>query len=317
MHQRQRQPAFSASLLALAAVLYMVVLPASADQQPPYSFKTEVNEVQLAFVATDQHNRDVATLTPADIAVVDNGVVIRRFRSLSRYPQVNLDVLVLIDASESLARRFSQEIAEASQLVAEAPWRPYDVLSIMSFGGLESSFVCVRDCRALPPAAWASKIHAKGLTPLFDAVILGMEFVSKNRDLNYRPVMIIFSDGADTISMHSFRDAAGAAMRAEVPIYTINSGDPKSDTRGVGVLRHMAALTGGYSFSRTSSASSALASVVEDLRSAYMLTYELPSHAEGLHSVSILPTTNSNLRLRSRRAYYYASTDSSAQRGLQ
>jgi VWFA-related protein len=312
--QRQRHHAFSVSLLALAAVLYTAVPAARAEQQPPYSFKTEVNEVQLAFVATDQRNRYVATLTPADIAVVDNGTVIRRFRSLNRYPQVNLDALLLMDASESLARRFSQEIAEAAQLIAEAPWKPDDVLSILSFGGLESSFVCVRDCRALPPAAWASKIHAKGQTPLFDAVILGVEFLSKNRGPNYRPVLIILSDGADTISMHSFRDAVSAAMRAEIPIYTLNTGDSKTFTSGGDVLRDMAALTGGCSFTRATGAPSALASVVEDLRNAYVLTYELPSHAEGLHSVSILPMTNSNLRLRSRRAYYYTSTGSSPQR---
>jgi VWFA-related protein len=314
MHHLQCQHAFSVSLLALAAVLYTAGPPARAEQQPPYSFKTEVNEVQLAFVATDQHNRDVATLTPADIAVVDNGAVIRRFRSLNRYPQVNLDALVLIDASESLARRFSQEIAEAAQLIAEVPWRPDDVLSILSFSGLESSFVCVRDCRALPPAVWVSKIHAKGQTPLFDAVVLGVEFLAKNRGPDYRPVLIILSDGDDTISRHSFGDAAGAAMRAEIPIYTLNTGDPKTYTSGGGVLQEMAALTGGCSFTR---ASGALASVVEDLRNAYVLTYELPSHTEGMHSVSILPTTNSNLRLRSRRAYYYASTGASAQRESQ
>ncbi len=227
MHPRYYgQPALSASLLALAAVLYLAVPPVRADQPPAYRFKTEVNEVQLAFVATDQHNRDVATLTPADIAVVDNGTVIRRFRSLSRYPQVNLEALVLIDASESVARQFSQEIAEAAQLIAEARWGPDDVLSIMSFGGLEPSFVCVRDCRELPPAAWVSKIHAKGQTPLFDATALGVEFLSKNRDPNYRPVLIILSDGDDTISRHSFRDAVSAAMRAEIPIYTLNTGDP-------------------------------------------------------------------------------------------
>jgi hypothetical protein len=79
----------------------------------------------------------------------------------------------------------------------------------------------------------------------------------------------------------------------------------------------MAALTGGGSFTRTPGASSALASMVEDLRKAYVLTYVLPGHAEGLHSISILPTTNFNLRLRSRRAYYCASTDSGALRGIQ
>ena len=88
MHQRRCQFALFAAILALAATLYTAVPPVRADQQPGYSFKAEVNEVQLTFVATDQHNRDIAVLTPTDIAVVDNGTVIRRFRSLGRYPQV-------------------------------------------------------------------------------------------------------------------------------------------------------------------------------------------------------------------------------------
>jgi VWFA-related protein len=293
----------------------MAVPPARADQQPAYRFQTDVNEVQLAFVATDQHNRDVATLTPADIAVVDNGTVIHRFRSLSRYPQVNLEALVLIDASESLARRFSQEIQEAAQMIAAARWGPDDVLSIMSFGGLNPSFVCVRDCRDQPPAAWVSKIHAQGQTPLFDAVTMGVEFLAKNRAPNYRPVLIILSDGDDTISRHSFRDAVLAVMRAEMPIYTLNTSASKTAASGSAVLREMADFTGGRSFTRAPGASSALASVVEDLRNAYVLTYELPSRTEGLHTVSIFPTTNTNLRLRSRRAYYYASTGSARKGG--
>jgi VWFA-related protein len=302
--------------LCTGPILFVALAATAAELEEAYSFKVDVHEVRLAFVATDQHNQDVPTLTPADIAVVDNGTVIRHFRSLSRDPQVNLEALVLIDASESLARRFSQEIAEAAQLIAEARWGPDDVLSVMSFGGLEPSFACVRDCRDLTPAAWVSQIRAKGQTPLYDAVALGVEFLSKNRDPKYRPVLIILSDGDDTISKHSFRDAVAAAMRAEIPIYTLDTGDPKIVASGGDVLREMAALTGGCSFTRAPGAPSALASVVEDLRNAYVLTYELPGRAEGVHTVTILPTTNSNLRLRSRRAYYYASTGSSAQKGV-
>ena len=140
MHLRRRQHALLASFLVLAAVLYTVATPARGDQQPPFSFQSEVNEVRLAFVATDQNNRDVATLSPADIAVVDNGTVIRRFRSLRRYPEGDLDALLLMDASESLAREFSQEIAEATQLIRAARWGPNDALSILVFrrpgGGL-------------------------------------------------------------------------------------------------------------------------------------------------------------------------------------
>ena len=139
-----------------------------------------------------------------------------------------------------------------------------------------------------------------------------MEFLAKDRDSNRRPVLIILSDGRDTISRHCFRDAVDAAMRAEVPIYTLNTGDPKTvaaAAESCGRWRRSRAVSVSR---RAPGASSALASVVEDLRKRYVLTYELPNHAEGLHSVSILPTTNSNLRLRSRRAYYYAGAESSA-----
>ena len=309
LHLSRKRIAFAS--LRTTLILLVALVATSAERQEAYSFKVDVHEVRLTFVATDQHNRDVATLTPADLAVVDNGTVIRQFRSLKRYPQANLEVLLLIDASESEARQFSQEIVEASQLITGARWEPDDVLSIMTFGGLGPTFVCVRDCRDLPPAGWASKIHAKGQTPLFDAVVLGVEFLSKNHNPDYRRVLIILSDGADTISMHSFRDAAIAAMRSEIPIYTLDT----TVTSGGGFLQELAALTGGRSFARAPGASDALASVVGELRNGYLLTYELPSQIEGLHSVNILPTTNSNLRLRSRRAYY-ASTGPDAQRGL-
>jgi len=310
----RRQPALSTALLAVAVILVMAAFRARADQPPAYAFQAEVTEVRLAFVATDQHNRDVPTITPVDIAVVDDGVVIRRFRSLSRYPQLNLDVLVLVDASESLARQFSQEIAQTTRLLREARWEPDDAVSIMSFGGLQPGLLCLRNCRDLPPAAWISKIHAQGQTPLFDAVIRGVDFLSKDRNPNYRPVLVILSDGDDTISAHSVRDAVVAAQRAEVPIYTFNTGDLKN-VAGGNILRGLAALTGGLNLGGTSGASSDLASVVEDLRNAYVLTYDLPNHVEGLHSVSILPTRNSNLRLRSRQAYFYAGEHASAQRG--
>jgi hypothetical protein len=61
-------------------------------------------------------------------------------------------------------------------------------------------------------------------------------------------------------------------MRAEIPIYTLNTGDPKAGTSGSGILRDIAALTGGCSFKLAPGAPSALASMMEDLRNAYVLT---------------------------------------------
>ncbi len=213
--------------LCTGPILFVALAATAAERQEAYSFQVDVHEVRLAFVATDQHNQDVPTLTPADIAVVDNGTVIRHFRSLSRYPQVYLEALVLIDASQFLAQRVSQEIAEAAQIDCRGAVGSgrRAVGHVIRRPGAE--YVCVRECRDLTPATWVSKIRARGQTPLYDAMALGVEFLSKNRGPNYRPVLIILSDGDDTISKHSLSDAVAAAMRAEIPIYTLNTGDPQ------------------------------------------------------------------------------------------
>ena len=119
---------------------------------------------------------------------------------------------------------------------------------------------------------------------MYDAVVMGVEFLAKNRGLDRRPVLVILSDGRDTISKHCLRDAVDTALRAEVPIYALNTGDRRNGAgagAGAGVLRQIAALTGGSSFSGAPAASSTLASVLDELRNAYVLTYELPNHAEG------------------------------------
>jgi hypothetical protein len=81
MHRSRQRVVFTS--LCTVLILFLAPAATTAERQEPYSFKVDVHEVRLAFVATDEHNRDVARLTSADIAVVDNGTVIRHFRSLA------------------------------------------------------------------------------------------------------------------------------------------------------------------------------------------------------------------------------------------
>jgi hypothetical protein len=43
--------------------------------------------------------------------------------------------------------------------------------------------------------------------------------------------------------------------------------------------------------------------ILDDLHGGYVLTYELPGHSTGQHSVRILPTSDPKLQFRSRRSY--------------
>jgi Mg-chelatase subunit ChlD len=106
-----------------------------------------VSEVRLVFFATDERNRSVSDLQENDFAVVDDDNVIRDFRSFSRADLINLDVMVLMDSSESVLPRLPQEVAEVQQLISQWPWRAGDKISVLSFSGMQTRLVCSEDCR--------------------------------------------------------------------------------------------------------------------------------------------------------------------------
>jgi len=65
--------------------------------------RKRVSEVQFMLVATDQHNRPLTTLTPADIVVFEDGRPVPNFelRSAAALP---LRLGILLDLSDSNAK---------------------------------------------------------------------------------------------------------------------------------------------------------------------------------------------------------------------
>ncbi len=119
-----------------------------------------------------------------------------------------------------------------------------------------------------------------------------------------RPAIILFSDGMDTISINSAWDALHEAQELEAPIYALNSRPRKSAPgEGDATLDYLTANTGGLSFGPEQDKEKALNLVLDDLRSGYVLTYQLPAQRSGQHSVRLLPTRDPRLQFRSRRGY--------------
>jgi hypothetical protein len=138
---------------------------------------------------------------------------------------------------------------------------------------------------------------------------LGADFISHHRRAGVRPVLILFSDGNDTISLHSPREALEAVLDEGALIYSVDMGTSENQTSGSTFLRQASDATGGRYFSLRFSpqdgAAAVLNAVLEDLRASYVVTYDLPSHQAGFHSLRLLPTHNLNLRFHSRNGYNY------------
>jgi len=323
------------------------------DSAPEPTFRSAVSEVRVTFFATDESNHALQTLTTSDFAIVDNEKVVRNFRSLTRSDQASLDVVVLVDLSESVASNSRVAMSSVLQLVAREQSIADGNIAVLSFGGtpgqsskpasetLRPAFLCSSGCRGSDSVAKLQAAKGGGLTPLFDALIFAADFISKHGpasrcgdvrgdvggdvrgdvggDLrsevrsDVRPVFILFSDGNDTISLHSASEALQAVLEAGALIYSADVGTPDRPTSGSVFLQKISAATGGRYFSPRFTLNDGAAplwnAVLEDLHASYVVTYDLPSHQAGFHALRLLPTQNLNLSFHSRTGYNYDASD--------
>lgn len=291
-----------------SAVLFFSLLgfvfAGSGNDPPDTTYHRIVSEVRVTLFATDENNRPVESLGKDDFAIVDGDMVVREFRSLTRSDETALDVLILLDTSESVSPDFQSTMNDVLQLASQK-WMADDQFSILSFSGLQSFILCTRNCRSFAAVQKLLALKAEGATPLFDALAFGAHFIASRRTPGVRPVLILFSDGNDTISKTSPLNALHEIVASSALLYAIDMNLPGSASRGSLLLRRLAAAAGGRYIASREAASDVLQVALEDLRNSYVVTYRPPRPVIGFHALRILPKHNLNLRFHCRNGYYY------------
>jgi VWFA-related protein len=278
----------------------------SSQETSNLAYHSTVSEVRLVFFATDEHNHLVQELRKDDFAVVDNESVIRDFRSFSHADLVKLDVVVLVDSSESVLPHFEEEIADVQKLISHSRWGSEDKVSVLSFSGLEARLVCSGDCRSSFKDRIAS-LPRGGATPLFDALEVATEILIERRQPDVWPVIILFSDGDDTISKAALQDISGRILEVGAQIYAVDLSNPRRPSNGTATLQRIADNSGGRCIRTSEGAARIFDDVIDDLHSARAVTYVPPQSGSEFHSVRIFPTHNLGWQFRCRSSYYYRS----------
>lgn len=302
-------------LLALLVLTYAAAAENRNDSNDSSSlptYRSEVSEVRISFFATDENNHPVANLTRSDFAVIDSELVIRKFRSFAPSDETSLEVVALVDLSESVAPRIRIALHDVQELVAREQSTPDDNVAVLYFGafggisgGLRPTILCSSGCRSPNSVSGLLAAKSSGTTPLFDALVLGADFISHHRRAGARPVLILFSDGNDTTSLHSERDALDELAAAGVLVYSVDMGKSTSLSAGSTFLRQVSDASGGRYFPLQDGVANVMSAVLEDLRASYVVTYDLPSREAGFHSLRLMPTHILNLTFHSRNRYYY------------
>lgn len=160
----------------------------------------------------------------------------------------------------------------------------------------------------------------QGATALLDAIIKAAKYLS---DSNGRRVIVIVSDGEDTISDSTFEDAVRAAQSLNCQIYVVKTTDfenykrtgargGNSNIRALAAERRMqdiSAQTGGtvYSPVDEKELDAAFSQISAELAEQYILSYypENDQNSRGeFRTISLAVKSKQNLNVRTRKGYY-------------
>lgn len=150
----------------------------------------------------------------------------------------------------------------------------------------------------------------EGATALFDTVAQAAAYLKPYT--NARKVIVIVSDGADTISDLDFDSTLQRVQGADVQIYAVQTGHIENanlrDLAAERRLQDFTAQTGGevYVPRDTADLDSAFARISADLAQQYVLSYyPTDDRQDGRYrTLSVRIVTRPGLRVRARRGYY-------------
>jgi VWFA-related protein len=294
----------------------------SAWAQSVPAFRSHVDLVEIPCAVVDAKGAPVDGLTREDFRVTDNGVR-RIVENLWLDTEMPLALGVLIDASESQREQLAEHRQTAMALfqrILQPGDRAFAIsvdedvrlwADLTDAAGLRERIShhpiepFGQPCPKAPSGAAATglrPISACGASPLWNAIYDAARV--KLAPLKGIKALLILTDGFDTGSTHTWRQAVDEAQKADATVYAIQY---RSGLGGgfAPVLYKLVAEAGGTCFPAPAVEYGAIVSRLEtDLRRRYVLGFR-PEALSGKvrHDVQV-EVTRPDLTVRARKTYF-------------
>lgn len=261
----------------LSAAAPAQTLPSRQSPGDTPSISVDVKLVNVFATVTDAGGAPARSLTQDNFAIYEDGVP-QKIAVFSRESQLPLSIVMAVDASLSTKKDLKLELVSAKQFAHEI-LRPQDSLALYQFSEVVEELVpFTADLRRID--AGIEQVHVRSATAMYDAIYLGAEALYKRQG---RKVMVIITDGGDTMSSTSYQEALRAAQQSEAIVYSIIvvpiEASAGRDLGGEHALIQLSNDTGGkYYYADTlPRLERAFEQISDELRTQYLLAY-YPAH---------------------------------------
>ena len=237
------------------------------------TFKVDVKLVNVFVTVTDSHGAPVGNLNKDNFQLLEDGQA-QKISVFSKESELPLSIVLDIDTSLSTRRDLPLELNSARRF-AHAILRPADALSIFGFSEIVDQVVpFTSDMKTIDRGI--EHLHLGAATALYDAIYLGSQALE---DRQGRKVLVVITDGGDTVSKTDYQEALRAAQISEALVYSIIvvpvEASAGRDTGGEHALIQLSEDTGGKYFYATTlpQLDEAFRVISDELRTQYLLAY--------------------------------------------
>jgi Ca-activated chloride channel homolog len=304
-----RIPQTAAMKTSAVAILVFVTSLAALAQDRDSTIKVDVKLVNVFVTVTDDRGSPVAALNKENFSLQEDGKD-QKIAVFDRESALPLSIVLAVDTSLSTRKDLPLELASAKHF-AHTILRPVDALALYEFSEVVNEITpFTSDLKRIDNAV--DRIRLGSATALYDALYLGAQALDPRQG---RKVMVVITDGGDTVSKVDYKEAVRSAQEAEAIVYSIIvvpvEASAGRDTGGEHALVTLSEETGGKYFYATSvpQLEDAFRKISDELRTQYLLAYypsqRLADSEFRRLEVKVSGTpANATYRVRHRSGYY-------------
>ncbi len=273
----------------------------------------ETRLVNVAVNVEDSHGAPVSGFEKTDFQLFEDGAP-QTIAVFEREATSPLSIVLAIDASETVLTSERLE-REAAKHFVHAVLRPQDEIDLMDFADTVREIVPFTN-QARRIEEGLGEIRRGDETALYNAVYLASQRLAATPVADgRRRVLVIISDGGDSVSGKSYPQAVEEAERAGAIVYSVIivpiAADAGRDTGGEHTLIQLSEDTGGkyYTVVDPKDLEPAFRHISDDLRTQYLLGYYAPDSGgdRGFRRIKVKLTNaalDAQYNLRYRTGYF-------------